>query len=254
MGVQLSSPDPAQAAVAIYRRRRPEDTSLYRVMQEHLSTFFAMADARAEAGPIGAGLPRHVRREFEEFMACGILARGFCRVLCPDCGQSALVAYSCKARSVCPSCTGRRMAEVAAHLVDHVFPEVPVRQWVLSLPNRVRYLLARHPALCREVRGIFVRAVHSFYSRRAKAQGHPGGRSGSIVQVQRFDSALRTNNQEQCLALSSPWFSKGNVGGVLKRCPSRISFPVSRRWLTMRWTVSDSRSDRLISQGAHGTT
>lgn len=27
------------------------------------------------------------------------------------------------------------MAERAAHLVDHVFPEVTVRQWVLSLPH-----------------------------------------------------------------------------------------------------------------------
>jgi hypothetical protein len=76
-------------------------------------------------------------------------------------------------------------------LVDHVFPEVSVRQWVLSLPHRVRYLLARHPRLCREVRGVFARAVQSFYVRRAAALGSPGGRCGAVVQVQRFDSALR---------------------------------------------------------------
>jgi hypothetical protein len=34
------------------------------------------------------------------------------------------------------------MAERAAHLVDHVFPAVPVRQWVLTLPPRLRYRLA----------------------------------------------------------------------------------------------------------------
>jgi len=28
------------------------------------------------------------------------------------------------------------MAEIAAHLVEHVFPRLPVRQWVLSLPTR----------------------------------------------------------------------------------------------------------------------
>jgi hypothetical protein len=33
------------------------------------------------------------------------------------------------------------MAERSAHLVDQVFPDVPVRQWVLSLPQR-RYRLA----------------------------------------------------------------------------------------------------------------
>ena len=39
------------------------------------------------------------------------------------------------------------MAQTAAHLVDQVLPDVPVRQWVLSLPIPLRYLLAAHPKL-----------------------------------------------------------------------------------------------------------
>jgi hypothetical protein len=39
-------------------------------------------------------------------------------------------------RGSCPSCGARHMAETAAHMVDHVFPHVPVRQFVLSLPKR----------------------------------------------------------------------------------------------------------------------
>jgi hypothetical protein len=34
------------------------------------------------------------------------------------------------------------MAQTAAHLVDHIIPNVRVRQWVLSLPIPLRYLLA----------------------------------------------------------------------------------------------------------------
>ena len=30
------------------------------------------------------------------------------------------------------------MAEVAAHVTDHVLPHLPVRQWVLSVPKRLR--------------------------------------------------------------------------------------------------------------------
>ena len=41
--------------------------------------------------------------------------------------------------------------EQAAHLVDHVLPPVPVRQWVLTLPYRLRYLLAWNHGLCRAV-------------------------------------------------------------------------------------------------------
>ena len=72
---------------------------------------------------------------------------------------------------------------------------------LLSLPHRVRYLLARHPDLCREVRGIFVRAVHSLYSRRTRDTGHPGGRCGSIVYVQRFCADLRLDVHYHALVL-----------------------------------------------------
>lgn len=87
------------------------------------------------------------------------MAHDFARVHCPTCSQSALVAFACKARAVCPSCTGRRMTETAAHLCDHVLPEVPVRQWVPSLPHAIRFLMVRDPAVLRLCRGVFMRAV-----------------------------------------------------------------------------------------------
>ena len=37
------------------------------------------------------------------------------------------------------------MAQTAAHLVDHVIPPVPVRQWVISLPKRLRGVLGDRP-------------------------------------------------------------------------------------------------------------
>jgi hypothetical protein len=41
------------------------------------------------------------------------------------------------------------MAEHAATLVDDLLPQVPVRQWVLTLPYRLRSRLAWDHALCR---------------------------------------------------------------------------------------------------------
>ena len=74
--------------------------------------------------------------EFEPYLAYGILAHGFARVRCGGCGDELLVAFSCKGRGFCPSCTTRRMDDMAARLVDRVLPRVPVRQWVLSLPKQ----------------------------------------------------------------------------------------------------------------------
>ena len=52
-----------------------------------------------------------------------------------------------------------KFLQCGAHLVDHVFPRVPVRQWVLSLPYRLRYRLAWDHALCRDVVGCAMRAI-----------------------------------------------------------------------------------------------
>jgi len=51
-------------------------------------------------------------------------------------GCDRLVAFSCKGRAFCPSCGGRRMADTAAHLVDRVLPEVPVRHCCSRSPSR----------------------------------------------------------------------------------------------------------------------
>jgi hypothetical protein len=119
-----------------YRRREPEKEVLYQAIAENLETF--LGRLRAE----GHELPRYVVEEFYRYLDCGILARGFARCSCEACGQSFAVAFSCKGRAFCSSCLGRRMADTAAHLVDNVFPHVPVRQWVLSLPFEIRYRMS----------------------------------------------------------------------------------------------------------------
>lgn len=121
---------------AVYHRRQPERTVLYRVVQAHLATWLALHDDGQ-----GRSAPALTEREFRRYLDCGILAHRFARARCADCGHDFIVAYSCRGRGVCPSCTTRRRAETAAHLVDHVFPRMPVRQWVLSLPKRLRYHL-----------------------------------------------------------------------------------------------------------------
>jgi len=141
-----------------YRPRRPTATPLYQVVQHHLETFLAQA---ADSDPTGGGLPTWVEKDFRAYLRCGILAHGFARARCEDCGHERLIAFSCKGRGLCPSCNTRRMAELAAHLTDHVLPHLPVRQWVLSLPKRLRPYLHHNPEVAGAVLGIFLRAILS---------------------------------------------------------------------------------------------
>jgi hypothetical protein len=93
------------------------------------------------------------------------------------------------------------MAERAAHLVDHVLPDVPVRQWVLSLPYRLRYLLAWDHDLCRAVAAVFARAVFRRLRDRASDAGIRDGRAGGVVVIQRFGGALNLNLHFHALIL-----------------------------------------------------
>ena len=108
--------------------------------------------------------------EFDAFLACGILAHGFLRLRCNGCAEEKLVAFSCKRRGICPSCGTRRMNEAAAHLVDHVIPKVPVRQWVLSFPIPLRSLIAVHPECLLPVLQIIHRAIATFLYKQTSQQ------------------------------------------------------------------------------------
>jgi len=123
-------------------------------VQEHIESFFAQVELVT-----GSGLLDFVKDEFDAFLECGVLAHGFLRLRCANCAHEKLVALSCKRRGFCSSCGGRRMAQTAAHLVDHIIPRVPVRQWVPSLPIPLRYLLAAHPRLITPVLQVIHRAI-----------------------------------------------------------------------------------------------
>lgn len=171
-----------------YRRRTPEDTVLYDVVRDRLESFLDTAQRRERK------VPRFVEREFRSYLQCGILAYGFVRVRCDDCGNDRVVAFACKGRAFCPSCGGRRMADTAAHLVDRVIPVVPVRQWVLSLPVPLRYRMAYDAELTASVLQLFIGAVFASYRRRArKLRSIRGSRCGSVTFVQRFGDALNAN-------------------------------------------------------------
>ncbi len=189
---------PQTLAAGAYQRREPEHTTLHRVLSQHWPAFVERAE---DAG----GLPDFVKREIESYMTCGLLEHGFARVECRQCGFEHLVAFSCKGRAVCPSCAGRRMNDTALHLVDHILPETPIRQWVCSLPFDLRTLLGYDRKLCADIINAFVAEVMRFYRFQAKhflglqsvSLAHPG----AVTLVQRFDSALRLNVHAHTLAL-----------------------------------------------------
>jgi hypothetical protein len=159
--VPAAAPPPAASATipgAAYRRHQPETTALYEVVRDNLETLYGAIDD----GAIAVRIPKHARKELEAYLGCGLLCRGFARLRCAGCGESLLVAFSCKGRGFCPSCMGRRMCATAANLIERVLPQTGLGQWVLTFPFSWRRRLAQDGALLGRLTRIFAETAHAF--------------------------------------------------------------------------------------------
>jgi hypothetical protein len=226
------TPDPERKLrSSVYVPHSPEQSVLYRTLADELETFLARRGA--DASP----LPRFVVRELRGFLDCGVLAHGFLRVRCAACREERLVPFSCKGRGFCPSCGGRRMASAAAWLVDRVIPEVPVRQWVLTLPHALRYRLAYDPGLTSRVLAEFVRAIFNSLRRRARRElGIATSRCGAVTFVQRAGDALNLNVHFHNVAIDGVYAAGEDGAPVFYRLPppdddeiARVAARVARR-------------------------
>jgi hypothetical protein len=85
------------------------------------------------------------------------------------------------------------LAETAAHLTDHVFPRLPVRQWVLSVPKRLRYFMQRDGPVFNMMLRIFLRMIAQCLQ-----SNSPGAEQvdkvtlhiGAVAFIHRFGSSL----------------------------------------------------------------
>ena len=238
----LRSASTPLAPAADYERHRPEETPLYGIVETYYPQFLARLEAD------GGSLPAFVKREFDDYLTCGRLEHGFLRVKCDACSHEHLVAFSCKRRGFCPSCGARRMVESAAHLVDHVLPAQPIRQWVLTFPYPLRFLFAAQPQVLGRVLGVVYRAISTHLLKRTGFTVASGAKTGAVTLIQRFGSALNLNIHFHMLFLdgaysfegSRPMFQRAprptptELARLLHRIAQRVARLLERQGLLVR--------------------
>jgi len=204
-------------------------------VSQHLETFLSEVRDHYDKP-----LPKYVEKELRDYLECGLLQHGFAKAVCKDCGSSILVAFSCKRRGTCPSCNARRMSNGAAHLVDHVIPDVPVRQWVLSVPFELRLLLACRADAFGTITSLFVSEAFRWQRERAREEGLTKIRYGALVMQHRFGSSLNLNTHLHAVLPDGVFsrFPSGKVEFHELRQPApfdleEIAFNVHQRF--MRW-------------------
>ncbi len=171
----------------MYVARNPYKTDLHALVRENYRQVFFDKEVQ------GSNLPFHLEREFKKYLTCGIPSYGMARLQCPCCLKDKFVAFSCKGRTICPSCTGRRTADTAKHLLEEVIPAVAVRQWVLSMPYSFRFLLSTNSEFLQKALSIYHRTINRHYQQKAKKLNLINPKVGAITVIQRFGQALNLN-------------------------------------------------------------
>lgn len=109
---------------------------------------------------------KSISKSVEEFLDCGLLHGGFCRIRYPSCQREQLLAFSCQTRNFCPSCP-KRGALFAEKLSEKIL--LDARCGFVSSKQGLRPLLNPH--------NLSSQSLHGGCRRRA------GERSAFMVRV-----------------------------------------------------------------------
>jgi len=134
--------------------------------------------------------------------------------------------------------------ETAALLVDDVLPYKPIRQWVLSFPFPLRFLLASDPQVVTNVLGIVNRVLSTHLIKKAgfkKTDTH----TGAVTLIQRFGSALNLNLHFHMLFIDGVYQKKYN--GRLRF--HRVNPPTGSELNTLVAKISQRIARHLERQG-----
>ena len=171
----------AKEGVGFYRPRQPQETPFYQLVERFYPTFKRVYEERYRER---YGFWRAIiGRTVEKFQECGDLQQGFARVRCPKCRHEFFVAYSCRGRCFCPSCHQKRALQTAFWVSHEVCASVPHRQFVFTIPKRLRIYFRFDRQLLGKLCRAAWQVVRQVY---AAASDHPEAVPGMIGAIQTF--------------------------------------------------------------------
>ena len=211
-------------APAVYRPRRPERTSFYRLLEEHFAEFTLVHEERFERtdGPLRGVVTKAV----DAFLACGRPENGFARVVCPECRAEYLVAFSCRTRNFCPSCQQKRALLFAEKLREEILAPTAHRHLIFTIPVALRGLFLRE----RRLLGLLPRCAYETVRRvYQELHGTRDALPGMVASIQTFGSQLQWNPHVHSLASDGVFFRGGEF------VPGRLYDETIERLLTETW-------------------
>jgi hypothetical protein len=141
-----------------------------------------------------------------KYLDCGDCHLGFARVKCDDCQHEYLLPFSCKRRYFCPSCHQKRVLEFGEFLYTEVLKQVPHRQWVFSIPKRLRRYFMYDRSLLSELSRCAWKVL-SLYLTQGVSLDDP--KPGAVIAVQTFGDFLNFNPHLHIIATDGCFATDG---------------------------------------------
>ena len=227
-------------ALGTYRARRPKDSALWRLFDAHYEEFEATYEERFEE--TYGELRPVVGRVVEGFLKCGILDFGFARVRCPDCGDEYLLAFSCKARCLCPSCHKKRQVSFGEFAVEEVLAEVPHRHVIFSVPRMVRWAFRRDRRRLAKLAKAAYATVREFLQ---SAVGDGSAVPGAMACVQSYGEFLDWHPHVHCL-VSWGCFRKDGSFAAVDQVPAPVDLEKLFRHKVLRMLLDEGAIDESV--------
>ena len=186
-----------------YARREPEKSELYQIIYNHREDFEFRYDELFQEQY--GFLRKNVLESFDAYLNCGILKHGCARAVCEECHHSELIAFSCKERVLCPSCSAKRSHIFAETLHDKILSPHPHKHFVFTIPKRLRVYFKYD-------RGLFKLLYQAAWkSWKDYAEGvHADGTPAAIMSLHTAGDLLNFHPHLHALVLSGVVDNSGN--------------------------------------------
>jgi hypothetical protein len=98
----------------------------------------------------------------------------------------------------------------AAHLAGDVLPRAPNRQWTLSFPVRLRWVLVKTPGLLAKLQRVLFAVIRARQRRAARRAGVRGKlHAAAVTMTQFFGSALQLTPHDHSLVANGAFVAAG---------------------------------------------
>lgn len=211
-----------------YQPRHPRNSMYFQLVEAHCEQLERVWD-RLYQPKYGYWRP-YVMDVIYKFLDCGDPHLGFVRVRCADCRHEYILPFSCKCRSFCPSCHQRRVVEFGEQLNTEVLETVPHRQWVFSIPKRLRPYFMYDRKLLAKL-SLCAWKVLSEYLKAGVTVDNPV--PGCIIAVQTFGELLNFNPHLHILATDGCFYDDGRFMSGITPNPDDLNAAFAAEVLDM---------------------